>query len=394
MTITLNRRLVKVVGVFLAFTIFFLFALGGVGSQEVVASGTIEELEDKISQLEKEQKDIANNLNNAKQTIKNEIERQTLLSREIQSVEEQLAAYTKKIELVEASIEALSLEIDDKLAEIDSNEEYFARRVRAMYIQEKSSSTMATLLSAKSFSQFLNNAEIMKRISESDRDLIQTLSTQKEELLEAKAELERQNEDLNATRDSYQSKSESLDGLYAKSKSEEAAQKLKEKQYIEAKNKNAAEIQRLEDELDELIRAAGNDGEAPGAFAWPVPGWSTISSGYGWRTIWGQKEWHLGIDIPAAAGSNIIASAAGEVIVVQKANTGYGWRVAINHGGGYTTLYAHASRIDVTVGQKVKQGDVIAGVGTTGASTGNHLHFEVRINGKQDNPLNYVKRPS
>lgn len=94
------------------------------------------------------------------------------------------------------------------------------------------------------------------------------------------------------------------------------------------------------------------------------------------------------------AGTNIVAADAGKVLKVAKLTYGYGWHVIIDHGNGVATLYGHCSRLDVSVGQVVQKGQVIAGIGSTGNSTGNHVHFEVRINGVQQNPLNYVKQPS
>lgn len=391
MTKKKKSKLIKSISMILTACMLTISLSGYMGAQSPASADVISELEAKIAAREKEQKELQAKIAASAKKQDAEKEKQVLLSKEIESVESQLSDYSRKIEVVEQNISDKEAEIAQKLIEIDDNEEKFAQRVRVMYMQGKSSSTLATLLSAESFAQFLNNAEILKRISESDRDLISVLANQKEELNTAKTELEAQREDYLATKSSYESKSASLDAMYAASESAEAAQKLAEKKYYEEFQKNKAQIEQDEKDLAAAIAAAGNDGEAPGAFIWPLPNNRTISSGYGWRTLWGKKEMHLGIDIPAGAGTNILASAAGEVIVVQKSNTGYGWRVVINHGGGYSTLYAHTSRIDVSVGQHVEQGDVIAGVGTTGASTGNHLHFEVRVNGKQDNPLNYVK---
>ena len=131
-------------------------------------------------------------------------------------------------------------------------------------------------------------------------------------------------------------------------------------------------------------------------YAWPIPGYTTLSSKFGKRIAptTGASTFHKGIDIPGSAGTNIVAADAGKVLKVAKLTYGYGWHVIIDHGNGVATLYGHCSRLDVSVGQVVQKGQVIAGIGSTGNSTGNHVHFEVRINGVQQNPLNYVKQPS
>ena len=124
---------------------------------------------------------------------------------------------------------------------------------------------------------------------------------------------------------------------------------------------------------------------------WPVSGYSYISSPFGNRIspIYGGLEFHRGIDIPAPSGTAIRASASGTVITACY-NSSYGNYVMIAHDNGLVTLYAHAVSLYVSAGQTVQAGDIIAGVGTTGDSTGNHLHFEVRVNGIFQNPVNYV----
>ena len=128
-----------------------------------------------------------------------------------------------------------------------------------------------------------------------------------------------------------------------------------------------------------------------GKLGWPCPSSSRITSGYGYRILFGVRDFHTGIDIGATMGSNICAAESGTVILANYGwNGGYGNYIIINHGNGITTRYAHASKLYVTAGQTVTKGQVIAAVGTTGNSTGPHLHFEVRINGSHTNPLNYL----
>lgn len=379
---------------FMVIVMLSLFTFGYVGENSVVQAKTVDEMQKEIDKLEKEQKELAGKISSTKNNQKKEQEKQVLLTSQIKSTEDQLVVYGQKIDAVTEEIAVKEEEITQKLADIDKNEELFAKRVRAMYISNVSSSTLSTLLSAKSFSQFLNNSEILKRISESDKDLIAELSKQQADLEAAKKSLEERQADLKATKSAEESKRNNLASLYEQSTSAEAQLKLAEKKYMEEKEKNSKEIAKIEAAVEEAIRAAGNDGAGPqGKLAWPVPASSRVTSGFGWRTIWGKKDWHLGIDIGANAGTAINAAEDGQVILVRKSSTGYGWHVVINHGGGYATLYAHTSRIDVTEGQQVKRGQTIAGVGSTGASTGNHLHFEVRIGGKQVDPMGYVVKP-
>lgn len=122
-------------------------------------------------------------------------------------------------------------------------------------------------------------------------------------------------------------------------------------------------------------------------------GWrGMVTSEFGYRKdpFTGQTKGHSGLDLGAPKGTPIRAALPGTVYVVRYANSGYGYHVMVDHGGGFVTLYAHCSKILVTEGQKVEAGTVIAEVGSTGRSTGNHLHFEVRINGEKQNPRSYM----
>ena len=147
--------------------------------------------------------------------------------------------------------------------------------------------------------------------------------------------------------------------------------------------------------------AAANGGVSPdisnpytgsGVFTWPLSISGRLSSGFGYRNhpISHTYKMHTGIDIAAPGGTPILAAESGTVIRVQNIGSGYGRNVIIDHGGNICTLYAHMSSVAVGNGQYVTRGEYIGGVGSTGASTGNHLHFEVRVGGSPVNPLGYV----
>ena len=179
-----------------------------------------------------------------------------------------------------------------------------------------------------------------------------------------------------------------------------------EKAVIEAKKaeiaKNNEEIDKMIDELqadadamtNTIINAGSSSGNSQyigGVLAWPTPSTSYITSPFGYRThpISGTYKFHTGIDIGASRNSAIIAANDGKVIL-SGWNGGYGKCIVVDHGGGITTLYAHCNSLYVGVGAYVSRGQTIAAVGSTGNSTGPHLHFEVRVNGSYKNPLNYV----
>ena len=135
----------------------------------------------------------------------------------------------------------------------------------------------------------------------------------------------------------------------------------------------------------------------PGSAWWPLPQEYPITSPFGWRTdpLTGETSYHGGTDIAAPRGIPILAAADGIVTVANSTDRwggSYGYHVKLDHGNGQETLYAHCSSICVTVGQEVVQGEVIGYVGTTGASTGNHLHFEVRVDGERVNAMGWFKK--
>ena len=394
----LRRNRLKILATGLAVCMLSLVLLGVFSTTAAAVEGDDKSNED----LEQDKKELNDKIKAAEQNLKSisaqksaEQNKQQQLEGEIGAVQEQIGLYMDKIDLVTNAIAQKEVEIDQKLEEIALSEEQFARRVRAMYISNTSNSTLNTILTAKSFADMLNQTEILRRVSESDQQMISDLNQQKKELMELKTGLEEEQEDLSSTKASFDQQNQQLSVLLAQSEAAESELLQQEKQYMLNKEKYAKEIKAIEQEIERVIAAnAGADAYGDGVLKWPLPNNKKISSYFGWRVLYGRQDYHTGIDIPASMGTSIQAADAGKVILVQKSGTGYGWHVVVDHGGGIVTLYAHASAIYVNTNQMVKKGQSLAGVGSTGNSTGNHLHFEVRVNNKQINPLNYVKQPA
>lgn len=394
----IRRNWVKMLATGLAVCMLSLVLLGVFSTTAAATDG-----DDKsIEELEQDKKELNDKIKAADQNLKSisaqksaERDKQQQLEEEIGAVQEQIGLYMDKIDLVNNSIAQKEVEIDLKLEEIAASEEQFAKRVRAMYISNTSNSTLNTILTAKSFSDMLNQTEILRRVSESDQQMITQLNQQKQELLELKADLEEEQADLTATKESFDTQNQQLTVLLSQSEAAESELLQREKQYMLNKEKYAKEIKAIEQEIERVIAAnAGAGAYGDGILSWPLPNNKRISSYFGYRILYGRQDFHTGIDIPASMGTSIQSADAGKVILTQKSNTGYGWYVVVDHGGGIVTLYAHASAIYVSTGDMVQKGQSLAGVGSTGNSTGNHLHFEVRVNNKQINPLNYVKQPA
>ena len=159
-----------------------------------------------------------------------------------------------------------------------------------------------------------------------------------------------------------------------------------------------AEYLAAKEAVEKEFQSSGNSNFVGGDWIWPVPSNGYISSGYGARTLYGVYDWHTGIDIstgwvegwPAIDRKPIVASNSGIVTKAHYGTTGYGYYVIIDHGGNNFTLYGHCSSLAVKVGDYVSQGQTIAYVGSTGNSTGPHLHFEIRLNGSCVDPAPYI----
>jgi murein DD-endopeptidase MepM/ murein hydrolase activator NlpD len=195
-------------------------------------------------------------------------------------------------------------------------------------------------------------------------------------------------------------KQKQLDGISGQAKYISVS-RAKVESLIDEQDAKIKELEKKEDELekqsavvDKLINQLMDRTKkyAEGAYKWPTPGYRRISSPFGMRMhpIYKKLKMHSGVDIDAPMGASIVAANSGKVIVAGWNTGGYGNYVIIDHGGGISTLYAHQSKILVSVGDVVKKGDVIGKVGSTGLSTGPHLHFEVRVDGKPVNPTKYI----
>lgn len=271
----------------------------------------------------------------------------------------------------------------------------FNSRVKDIYING-SVGYLEVLLNSKSIADFLDRYEYMKVIVAQDSSMVQIIETKQAEINRKKAELE-----------SKEARIEQLKTSTEQAKVESEVQKEEHSKMLATAQDNLA---KYEDELDKLaeqeskkmaevirLRQQKKSGSGSttithsGIMTWPLPGHSRISSPYGWRMhpILGVEKFHTGLDIPAPSGTSIHSAQGGQVIFSGTMN-GYGNVVVVDHGDGISTLYAHMKSRAVSVGQDVEKGETIGRVGSTGRSTGPHLHFEVRKGGDPINPMSYL----
>lgn len=393
-----------------------------------VLAATVKEQENKINSLKnqqdtnkKKQQDIQREIQNIKSKTNNQLELKNAYDEEIRLIQEEIELCEEMVECLKVKIEAQKEEIEQVQAEYERSYEACKQLIVYSY-EEENTDYISILLDSKNLEDFLRHIDIINDMMEYTKTTLEKFGDDTRKLKEVKVT----NEDAYASQLDYMKKiEEKKETLYIKVEEANRSLQILEKEQKDAEYA-ASKIKKDENDMQNLIVKLSNDlaaqkkAEAAKAAAakaaqskssgttkassgtsyvggtggWPVtPSQSpAISSGFGWRVspITKRQENHLGIDIPAAYGSGVYAFNSGTVILAQSYSS-YGNCVVLDHGGGITTLYAHNSSITVKVGDYVTKGNVIAKVGSTGASTGNHCHFEVAVNGVRQNPVNYLK---
>ena len=371
--------------------------------------------------------------------------RDTLLD-QISTLQDQIDTYNSQIESLDGQIVDAQNAIADKDADIQADTALLKERLRALYMAGEATN-LEILLSADSMVDLADKTEALRMVTEHDTALIDTLRDEMAEIQDEKDFIEQSREDAANARTAVQEKQKELKGLEEEAQAviddmasqesslESESQRLAEEEaaaadaidqwiaeYNESQRRAQIAAQQEADRKKAEQQAAqqqanstpsssnntssnssdtsdnagedtpsGGQSYGTGSLRWPVPSCTSISSGFGSR--WGTT--HKGIDIPASYGSAIVAADSGTVIqagygISGSGYGGYGNVVAIDHGNGIITLYAHMSSVATSAGATVAKGQTIGYVGSTGNSTGNHCHFEVRVNGTAVDPLGYV----
>ena len=319
-------------------------------------------------------------------------------------LEEQIEVIQAEIDNMDAQILAYDELISQKNAELEQTEaqeqeqyELFCRRVRAMEEQGEIS-YWSVLFSSTDFSDLLDNYMMIEEIIAYDNSVIEALQAlqdqveqERAEVEEARAAQEAARQERQAAQDELEAQEAQVDQVIAEISSQEDQLESMEAELQRAAASVDAQIRELERQMSAQI----SNVQSESGFLWPLDASiNTLSSLYGPRPdpFTGRPDNHTGIDIPAARGTPIYAAKSG-VVITSVYGTGNAWSygnyVVVSHSDGTSTLYAHMSSRAVSEGQTVAQGDVVGYVGTTGRSTGNHLHFEIRVNGSRTDPLNY-----
>lgn len=348
---------------------------------------------EKQAQLQSELDDIKDQKTAAEQKLSVLTQQLNAIADEIESIESQISYYDGEIAQKEVERQAA-------VAREEEQYELFCQRVRAME-EDGDVSYWSILFSSKDFSDLLSRLADINEIMDYDNAVMEDLVATRQQIEQLKADLE-----------TARAEQEEAKAAQEQAKAQQQAKVDESKALLQEINANAeklnaaldaenqalaevnAEIVKKQKELEAQRQQNNVVINTGSGYAWPLPGYYKLTSAFGYRIhpITQRPNSHTGIDIPAPAGTSILAARGGQV-VTSAYHSSYGNYVVIDHGNGNSTLYAHMTSRAVSAGQMVSQGQVIGYVGTTGSSTGNHLHFEVRVNYQRVNPEQFYNLP-
>ena len=370
----------RTIGISLLVVLVAICVGSGLGFAETTSQDKLNELNAQIQKLETQLKEGKTEA----RTLSSKISK---LDKMITAAEKEIDTLQGKIDTTSGKIAQTQKDLEAKQAEINQQNDDMDKRLRAMY-KNGDVGILEILLGSSSITDFMTNLDMAQRIFDNDAEVLETLQQQHEVLNAYQTQLTALQNEL---ADQKQSKATQQDSLET-SRGEVADIKAG----VEKDNKVLeAQVDALNEEADalvsEILKLQGGGDYIGGEMLWPVPASTKITSPFGYRIhpILGIKKLHTGIDIGVGSGNNVVAANAGKVIKAAW-NNSYGYMVMVDHGGGIVTLYAHNSVLKVTTGDTVTRGQVVALSGSTGASTGPHVHFEVRVNGEYKNPMNYL----
>ena len=396
----MKQRLLKILSVVLIMACISCTYVASV--PQVSAAQSVDEIKSEIDRLEKESAELQAEINKLKKDINDQKKLKNAIEKQMAIVNDKIHACNRQIDAINDQIDENKAAIEANNKKIEEDKELFKRRLRAIQMSN-TGSKIQILLGAKSFSEFLQLSQLTASVSAKDKKMMEDIIK----------EIKKLNEKIEANKKLIEEQA-GIKAEIAKDQARLQADANEIQKIINAINKNQnaiqsdknavdKELQQMENALNEILYGnSGGNFVNNGKFLWPTT-FKRISSYYGKR--WGKM--HNGVDISNGTyGAAIYAMADGKVYQYYNSckhnygksprktccGNGYGRYVMIDHGGGYVTLYAHMTDVLVSEGQVVTRGEQIGTVGSTGHSTGPHLHFEIRLKNNIENPMNYFSR--
>ena len=385
--------------------------MAGIFVTQPLLATNIQDEKNKQHEMEKDLQDYKGMLNDLESLRSN-------TKAYIEALDEQLMTITNHLTELNNKMAAKLVQIDEINASLTLQEQEIAERYEAMkkriqfMFENGNTYYLDMILSSDSMADILNKAEYMKEITDYDRNMLDKLIEAKAEIENTKVTLEAEKQNLTEMTAQTEGEKASMDALVLdkqkqllntesqigdaqlsidNQQDEIEAQKSLIAELEEIERKRKAEEERKRKEAEQKQQQVDIQKYDGGTFIWPTPGNYRISSPYGNRLdpFTGENVYHNGVDIAANTGTQILAVYDGEVAWSYYSTTAGNW-IGIDHGDGLYTIYMHASKLLVSEGDKVSKGDVIALVGSTGRSTGPHLHLSIRKNGNYQNPQQYL----
>lgn len=382
----MSRKMVKWVSIIIASV--FIFGIVASLAIEFVYADTAQQ---KINSQQQKKNEAQEKLNSNKTKRAKTLAEMERLEKESGDIQAQINGIDAEIAETDKRLNEEQAKLDVATAKAEEKYDLFKERFRVM-CEQGDVSYIEMLLSAKSFSDFVDKAEIVKEISEYDKEIFDVMEATRLEIEKARDEIATLKKNQETAKDNLNGQKQAL-----------ASKQREQKEYMQELEKDAAAYQKIIDDADRAMESlrrqisgslsTSSSGKAyvGGEFTWPTPSCHYITSNFSPRRknpVTGIYKRHTGTDIGASYGAAIVAANAGTVTLAGW-NSGYGNCVIIDHGGGKATLYGHMSSYSVSKGQSVQKGQQIGCVGSTGNSTGPHLHFEILINGTAVDPMQY-----
>lgn len=376
-------RKLRIWALFILTVVFITYSFKPASADELLKlQRQQEQLQKEISNLQKQQEQ--------NKVIQGQIAReQAELDKRIEKAKQELEAARKQLDENGKELAQAEERLKEAEEKIVGHRDQLDQRMRVMY-KRGNEEYIAVVLNSTSFSEFLARTEMVSRMFNHDMNRLEELYEHHKEIEEIKERLETKRREIVYWEQEVKKQNNSLQiatrekaAYMDRVKSDLQKLAIAEEKFLEESKK-----------LTQVIRDMQSSRVyAGGALSWPVPGYYRITSPFGNRIhpILGTRTFHQGLDIGAPMGADTIASADG-VVKISGWLGSYGNTVLIDHGSGLMTLYAHHSKLLVNVNQEVKRGQVIAKIGSTGQSTGPHLHYEVRKNGEYHDPMKYLKK--